>query len=541
MSRRGGLSHRTPMTTPNPPQPRPGRTRGRLLGSTLAGVLAASLAAGALAQSDPIQLPDLGPPAREERSARPGAGPGGPAERINLPDIGTSARSVLSAEREKTIGEAFVRALRQQVPLVEDPEVEVYVNGLGQRLVAHSDVTSERFTFFVVQDPRINAFAAPGGYIGVHTGLILATESESELAAVLAHEIGHVTQGHIARRFEMADRMTIPTLAALAASILLATQSSQAGAAAIAATQAGAMQMQIDFTRGNELEADRVGVQTLADAGYDPRSMPTFFERLQKSMQYARRPPEYLSTHPVTESRIADTRGRAEQYPYRHRADSLAFGLARAKLRVLTAQDPVQVQRDFERMLADGKLADDRPARYGHALALARAGRLQPALAELRGLSGADPDNVALLAERARLELAAGNPSRALEVFSEGLALYPTDRVLTLGYAEALLKLGRAREARDALLAYGRDWQPGPSYYRLLARSQELAGNLLEAHLAMAEYQYLSGETQLAVEQLEQARKTAADDYYAASRIDARLATLKEQLAEEKARRRAGR
>jgi len=518
-------------------RPRPDPLRRRAL---LAPVLAAVLASGALAQSGGIQLPDLGPPADgERRGLREPASSGG-VDRIELPEIGASARGSLSAEREKAIGEAFLRVLRQEVPLVDDPEVEVYIQGLGQRLVAHSDATTERFGFFVVQDPRINAFAAPGGHIGVHTGLILAAESESELAAVLAHEIGHVTQGHIARRFEMADRMTIPTLAALAASILLATQSSQAGAAAIAATQAGAVQAQINFTRGNELEADRVGVQTLADAGFDPRSMPTFFERLQRSLQYARRPPEYLSTHPVTDSRIADTRGRAERYPYRQRPDSLAYQLMRAKLRVLTAPDPVQVQRDFERQLAEGTPADNRAARYGKALALARAGRLEPALVELRALSSADPDNAALRAERARLELATGNGAKALAVLAEGLATYPTDRILTLGQAEAMLKLGRAGEARDSLLAYGRGWQPGPNYYRLLARSQELAGNLLEAHLAMAEYQYLMGETKLAVEQLERARKAAADDFYAASRIDARLAPLKEQLAEEKARRRRG-
>jgi len=459
------------------------------------------------------------------------------SERIELPDIGTSARGVLSTQREQAIGEAFVRALRKEAAMVEDPEVETYLQGLGRRLVAQTDDATQRFSFFVVQDPRINAFAAPGGYIGVHSGLVLATESESELAAVLAHEIAHVTQGHIARRFEAASNMTIPTLAALAAAVLLASASGQAGAAAIAAAQAGAMQFQIDFTRANESEADRVGIQALAGAGFDPRSMPTFFERLQKSVQYARRPPEFLSTHPVTESRIADSLGRAEQYPYRQTTDSLAFQLVRAKLRVLSAEDPVQVQRDFERMLASGESPSPKAGRYGHALALKRSGKPEQALTEMRALSQAEPSNTALLAERALLEQAAGQTGKALELFRDGLALYPQDRILTFRYAETLLAAGRPREARDALVAYGQDREPGPNYYRLLARSQDLAGNLLEAHLAMAEYQYLMGQTEQAVQQLERARREVRDDFYAASRIDARLAPLKEELALLKARR----
>jgi predicted Zn-dependent protease len=483
---------------------------------------------GTSGASDRIELPDLGGSARA-------------TDRIELPDIGASSRTVLSAQREQAIGEALMRALRRDAVILEDPEIETYLQGLGGRIVTHSDSTSERFTFFAVQDPRINAFAAPGGYVGVHTGLVLATESESELAAVLAHEVAHVTQGHIARRFEAASQMTIPTLAALAAAILLASQSGQAGAAAIAATQAGAIQLQIDFTRANEAEADRVGVSALAAAGFDPRSMPAFFERLQKSAQYARRPPEFLSTHPVTESRIADTRARAEQYAYRPQPDSLAFKMVRAKVQAISAENPIQAQRDFERILAGSQGTAATAARYGQALAMKRAGRLEPALAEMRALAQAYPDNVALRSERAQLEQATGQTAKALELFREGLAVVPQDRVLTFGYVDALLKAGRAREARDVLVAYGKNRDPGPNYYRLLARSQELAGNLLEAHLAMAEYQYEMGQIQQAVEHLERARKEAGDDFYAASRIDARLAPLKDELAELKARRRAGR
>jgi predicted Zn-dependent protease len=456
---------------------------------------------------------------------------------IELPDIGDSSRGVLSEQRERAIGEAFVRALRRSATVVEEADVQEYVQGLGQRVTAHADSTDQRFRFFVVQDPRINAFAAPGGYIALHSGLILATESESELAAVLAHEVAHVTQGHIARRFEVADRMTIPMIAALAASALVATQSPQAGAAALVATQAGAMQLQLDFTRANELEADRLGIATLASADFDPKSMPAFFERLQQSMRYYGRPPEFLSTHPVTETRIAEGWTRAEQFPQHSHKDSSTFHLVRAKLRVLTARDPVEVLRDFDRVLASGQYPSRESVRYGRALALKRTGKVPEALAELRALHQAASHDVALLAERARLEHEAGNTPRALELFAEGLALYPDHPILAPGYAETLLQAGRAQKARDVLVAYGRAHDPTPGYYRMLARSQELSDNLLEAHLAMAEYQYLMGQTAQAVEQLERARKRAGDDFYAVSRIDARLLELKRELAEAKARR----
>jgi predicted Zn-dependent protease len=217
--------------------------------------------------------------------------------------------------------------------------------------------------------------------------------------------------------------------------------------------------------------------------------------------------------------------------------DSLAFQLVRAKLRVLTGRDPVQVQRDFERELASGQAGNRTAARYGHALALARAGKTEPAVVEMRALAQADPGNPALVAERGRLEQAAGDAGKAMQAFEQGLALHPGSGILTLGYAEALLKAGRAQDARQ-LLAHNRpEADPDPRYYRLLARSEELSGSLLEAHLAMAEYQYLMGHTRLAVEQLERARGGVGGNFYGISRIDARLAELKEELAQERARR----
>ena len=234
---------------------------------------------------------------------------------IQLPDFGDSSSKAFSNADERAIGEAFMREIRSRLTIVDDPEVEQYIQWIGYRLVSESDYYNLGFTFFVVADNQINAFAAPGGYIGANSGLITASESESELAAVLAHETAHVTQRHIARSIELAGRNNIPAIAGLIAAIIIGTQNSQAGAATAAAVVGGQAQKQIDFTRANEKEADRVGMQLLESSGFDPRAMPAFFEKLQSESRYYRKPPEFLSTHPVTTARIADTRGRAEQFP----------------------------------------------------------------------------------------------------------------------------------------------------------------------------------------------------------------------------------
>jgi predicted Zn-dependent protease len=203
-----------------------------------------------------------------------------PARAFDLPDIGDPSGSAVSPEQERRLGEALLRQLRRGEYILNDPEAEAYVQSLGFRLAAQGTNVNQPFDFFLVQDPAINAFAAPGGFIGMHTGTILVAETESELAGVLAHEIAHVSQKHMARAFEQASQLSIPMAAAMLGAILLGTQNPQAGQAAIAAVAASNVQLQIDFTRANEEEADRIGMQLLSHAGFDPRGLPAFFERL---------------------------------------------------------------------------------------------------------------------------------------------------------------------------------------------------------------------------------------------------------------------
>ena len=263
--------------------------------------------------------------------------------KIELPDMGDSSGTLITPAEEKEFGEAFFRSLHSQISINQDAEIQQYIQSIGQKLVANSDEPSHPFHFFVVMENDINAFAGPGGYIGVNSGLILMTEAESELASVMGHEIAHVTQRHLFRAAEAQSRLSIPTIAGTLAAILLGTQAPALGQAAIMAIQAGSVQFQINFTRENEEEADRVGMQILSSSHFDPRSMPTFFERLQQSTRYSGQAiPEFLRTHPVTASRISDTRGRAETYPYKQYPDSLDYQLTKAKIRVLTTTDTAE-------------------------------------------------------------------------------------------------------------------------------------------------------------------------------------------------------
>ncbi len=286
-------------------------------------------------------------------------------DKIELPEMGDSAGALISPAEEKEFGEAFFRSLHSQVVINQDSEIQQYIQTIGEKLVAHSDTPSYPFHFFVVLENDINAFAGPGGYIGVNSGLILMTDAESELASVMAHEIAHVTQRHLYRSYEASSRLSIPMAAATLGAILLGTQSAAAGQAAIMAIQAGSVQFQIDFTREHEAEADRVGMQTLSSSTYDPRSMPTFFERLQQSTRYSgQNVPEFLRTHPVTASRISDSRGRADNYPYKQYPDSLTYQLIKTKLQVSLATDSNDIRAILQARLQQGLPEQHTVAQY---------------------------------------------------------------------------------------------------------------------------------------------------------------------------------
>lgn len=459
----------------------------------------------------------------------------GPAQAVDLPSIGDPSERLITPDQERQLGEAFMRRLRLQVPFVDDPELDTYLNSLGNRLVANSDTPSQRFTFFIVKDNAINAFAAPGGFIGTHSALILAARNESELAGVLAHEIAHVTQKHLMRAYDSASRMSLPTAAAILAAILIGTQDGEAGQAAIMSVQAGSLQQQINFTRANETEADNIGMQILARSEFDPRGMPDFFERLYQSTRYyGDGLPPFLSTHPVTTERISESMARADQVRPHDIRDNLNFYLAQAKLRVLVSSDPGQAVTYFRQTKTDPPI----PAAardYGLALALARTGKYQEAADLLDRLAKADPDRLAYPLARAELDQTAGRNPAALERYRHLLDLYPANPVLIQSYADALLYGKRFAEAYRLIDQARRQQQRSdPSLYLLSAKAATGMGRNADAHEAMAEYYYLNGQTLEAVEQLTLASKSPGLDFYQASRIEARLQELQALALEEK-------
>lgn len=449
-----------------------------------------------------------------------------------LPDLGDESGSLISPQEETRLGQAFMRQARAQMQFLDDPELIDYLESLGNRLASQTGRVGQEFRFFVVDDPSINAFAVPGGFITVHTGLVLATETESELAAVLAHEIAHVSQRHIPRMLAAQQKATGPAmLAMLAAILLISAGHSEGGEAAIALSTAGMVQNQINFTRTHEEEADRVGTQLMLDAGLDVHAMPVFFKRLHSwSRLYATNLPEYLSTHPLTLRRISESENRASQYPKSPVDPSNAFQHFRAKLRAREGNAAATVNQ-IRQNLSKKKYSLERAERYALALALGRQKDFNAARKELQQLVRRYPQytyyNIAL----AELELKAGRTDSALTLYKQAYRQSPTHRALLQSYAEALLQVDQPQKALRISRAGLRLQPDNPEFYRQVALAAGKAGRHLEAHHALAEKNYLTGNYVAAIQQLNIALRYAGDNAYEKSRIEARSREIKTEAA----------
>ncbi len=455
------------------------------------------------------------------------------AEEINLPELGSPSDQYLTPSAEKQLGREFMLSVRKNADVLDDPLINEYVQDLGNRLLKQSDATGQEFNFFVLAEPSINAFAGPGGYIGIHSGLILATQSESELASVIAHEIAHVTQKHLLRAFDAANQMSGKTAALILASILVGVAGSpDAGMAMATGAQASAIQEQINFTRGNEEEADTVGIQILADSDFDPRAMPIFFERLtHASRLYESGIPEMLRTHPVTTNRIADALGRADKFSYRQYPGSLRYFLTREALRVRQFKEPKQAVEHFASGLDEGRHLNEEAHEYGFALALMRNNQYDEAQKHLDKLLKANPQQLEYVLASARLETLKGQSAKALKLLETYYTLMPDNYPLSVSYLRALSDAGDYDQARQvAARAIGMRADDA-TLYRLVGRVEELAGNQSESHRLLAEAYVAEGQLRAAAQQLEIAlRKTDKGDFQQVSRIESRLTRLREAV-----------
>jgi len=454
-----------------------------------------------------------------------------PALADGLPDLGDTAQLALTPQMERHVGESIMRDIRMHDPdFDDDPEATDYLNVLGNRLVANSQDAHQDFEFFLEKDPTLNAFALPGGYIGVNTGTIVNSQSESELAAVLAHEIAHVTQHHMARMASREGQLSTAALAAVVLSIL--ARNSQAGTAAAAIGQASAITAQIAFTREFEREADRIGFQTLEKSGFDVRAMPAFFVRLQKAGRlYENNAPAYLHTHPITTERIADAENRIQGLPYKQRPDGLDYLLVRAKLRAGQGE-PRDTLAQFESDVREKKYSNETAARYGLAVALLRAAQPARAAAELAPLLKAY-DHPMLTGLDARIRVASGDQKGALAVLQKALVRYPNNRALNYACVEALQNLGRSRDAAKLLEEQLKNYPQDARLYSLQAKGYAMLGKRLLQHQAQAEAYVLQGSLPAAIEQLQLAQNSGDGDFYQLSSVDARLRELRKRLAQQ--------
>ncbi len=450
------------------------------------------------------------------------------ANNIVLPDIGDNAGNISPAEEYRT-GEAVIRNIRRAGGVLDDPLIQGYLNELGYRLVAPSE-TQQVFHFFLIKDTSINAFALPGGFIGINAGLILATKSESELAGVMAHEIAHITQRHHARQYEQGEN-SVPILAALIAAMVLGSQDSDIGQAALATVAADSAQQQINFTRTNEKEADRIGIKLLINAEFNPHGMATFFDTMDKQSRfYGDSIPEFLRSHPVNPARIADARHRASQYPNVLTTSSITYHLLRTRLEVLASDDKTALLNRFASKLKEGNYQNKEATRYGYALALKANKKYEKALSQARILLKNNPEVIAYHILKAQIETSAKKYTAAIKTFKQILTLYPGNSTINLFYVETLLKANKIKLAHEIMQTQVTTSTKTPQLYRLLAETQAKLNKPANSHQSLAEYYYLLGQTHDAIKQLEIGLKIPKIDFYLTNRLEARLKEFKEEL-----------
>lgn len=447
---------------------------------------------------------------------------------VNLPSLGDSMAGTISTQEEFEYGRELLRSIRRETQTLDDPLIEEYVANLTYKLAAHSELNDRRLAFVVIDSEALNAFAAPGGIIGVNAGLFQYAGNEGEFASVLAHELAHLSQRHFARRNEMARNNALPNLATMLASIVVAaTVGGDAGQAAIMGSQAAAMDQQLRYSRNNEQEADRIGIRTLQDAGFDPDDMAGMFERMLRSSSFSQRPPEFLSTHPLSESRVADSRNRAASYPSVDPEEyNIEFRLMKQRVNVHMARDLesiiVQGERELPRLR--GKDADS--LRYGIALAQLRSDRPADARETLRPLLEKDPRRITYVILQAEIALAERQLDQALGILSDNLRINPGNHPLTMEYASALEEAGRYEEAATLLQKHAETRRNDSNLWYELAEVQGLADNIVQVHLARAEYFFTIGDFGRVHEHFERARREE-DDPVAEARIRQRQAEIR--------------
>ncbi|MGK0442285.1 MAG: putative Zn-dependent protease [Pseudohongiellaceae bacterium] len=446
-----------------------------------------------------------------------------------LPELGDSTSSLFSLEQEYTLGRAWLMSFRSQVKTISDPLLQDYLEHIIYHLATYSQLKDRRLDMVIVDNPTINAFAVPGGVIGIHTGLLTHAETEAQFATVLSHELAHLSQRHFARGIEQQKRMAIPNMAGLLAGVLLAaTAGGDAGVAVLTATQAASLQNRLRYSRSNEQEADRIGMQTMVAADMDPYAASAMFGNMLKASRFSgTRPPEFLLTHPVTEKRIADTRNRAREFPRRVYTDNRYYQLMRVRAELSLIDSNREAVKIFRNKVANNKRASE-ANQYGLVLALIKDDQLDEAGLLLSPLIKAYPSQIPYVIAASELDMAKGNSSEAIQQVESALALSIGNHPLTMTLAKFQLKTNQAHKAAPLLEEHVKSNGENPEVWYQLAEAHGLAGNIVGVHQARAEFFVLRGVLDKATTQLSYALPLTKGNQLTTLRINERIKQINE-------------
>lgn len=431
-----------------------------------------------------------------------------------LPSLGDRISGTVSIEQEYALGQQFLSSIRRGAQTISDPLLNAYLESVTYKLASRSQLQDHRLSFIIIDSEALNAFAAPGGIIGVNTGLFLNAQSEAEFASVMAHEIAHVSQRHFARGIDEAQAAKIPGMAALLASvIIMATSDASHGTAAVAAAQGRAVENQLRFSRSNETEADRVGQDVMFSAGFDPEGMPTLFERLLAINRFGRQPPEFLLSHPLTESRVSGSRSRADRYPRQQYSDNLEYQIVRARVVGHYATNKADLVLEYERLFESSTSEFTRDTnRYSLAIAYYENRQFAQASATLEPLLAKDPNRISYAVTLAEILTEQNEPGQAIEFLQRHLAINPGNNALTMAYVDALIEARSYTTASEVMEQHSLSRPNDFQLWFKLAETQGQAGNISQVHQARAEYFRLLGDYQRARQQLRSALKIESDN-----------------------------
>ncbi len=408
---------------------------------------------------------------------------------VNLPVLGDSVSGTISTQQEYEFGREFLRQIRRETTMLDDPLIMEYIVSLTYKLAVNSELTDHRLEFVLIDSEILNAFAAPGGIIGVNAGLFLFAQNEGQFASVLSHELAHISQRHYARSVQQAQRNVLPSMAGLLASLVIAgVAGGDAGQAALMTSQAVGQENQMRYSRSNEQEADRIGIRTLYNSGFDPFDMAGMFEQMMRMNSFSQRMPEFLSTHPLDENRIADSKNRANSLPALEHIQNIEFLLMKHRVSIHYSNDTEAYVAALQRALPQLNGVEADAARYGIALGQLESGQFVEATQSLQTVLLKEPTRITYVMLQADIARAAGNLDRALDILEDNLRINPSNHPLTMSLANTLEQGGRYVAAAEILEAHSIKRPNDPQVWYQLAEIQGQAGNISKVHQARGEY-----------------------------------------------------